>query len=119
MKKDLLEALVDTDVQIKFKGEIQPQPLVGKLSKHVLIKRDHLYTDLVSHVDVGMFQIVTVGAISDGKGGVAGHVLLPIIFDAEDVLWLSTGPIQSDGTSAIMTPGGNRSPSGLVIPGQG
>lgn len=112
MTPSLLDSYVDKDILLKFKGDIAPSPMgPGRLSRlddwHQRAEPDG--TVSAQHG----YQLLTPSVIGDPNGQRA-NVLLPIVFEAEDVLWISTGPIHPNGESAIVTPGGKRSASGII-----
>jgi hypothetical protein len=101
------------ELQIKFKNDPNPAPLgPGKIERFEIAgaQLDHIYK---------MF-------VPAAMGGKPGHgpiqMVLPIVFDIDDVLWFTEGPLNQDGEKVVTTPknGGatlpGRTPGGLHIP---
>lgn len=132
------------EIQIKFKNDINPQPIgPGKL-EHVEIvagpsqwlvelpsgvmmhntynqaeadrRCSEIPTSVVreSKTTVALYKI-TVPAMLQTPNGGAKKMLMPMIFDPDDVLWFSEGPLNADNEPAVITMGGNRSPGGIHL----
>jgi len=66
--------------------------------------------------NMSLYRMLTPVTMQETKNSRPKEVILPMVFDASDVLIVIEEPINQDGETAIVTPNG-KSPSGLFIPG--
>jgi hypothetical protein len=103
------------DVQLKFKGDLSPQPIgPGKLTwvDHIEIRKED-----GCQIPRRLYKITAPATIQTAPNMPPRKISFPMIFDADDVLWISEGPLNAEDEPAIVTPGGNRT-GGLHIPGR-
>jgi len=108
----LLNSLVGKDIQVKFKHEIQPQPLgPGKLDRITLTGNG----GVIEYV----YVLRVPAAAPTGQYTKPVMFVMPIVFAADAVLWISEGPLDEEGNPAVITPAnGGKTPGGLHIPGR-
>lgn len=105
------------ELQIKLKGDLNPAPLgPGKVERVVI----HV-NDPRGAFDSTAYKMFVPAAMQGKPGSGVVQMVLPIVFDVDDVLWFSEGPLNKDGEQVVTTmkqssslPG--RTPGGLHIP---
>src|SRR3972149_1728374 len=109
MQPLLLNQFVGKAVLLKFKLDISRDPEPGKLERFTVWGANHEAAQ--------DFYKLLVTAMMSAADGRTKPVILPKVFAAEDVLWISEGPIDVEG-GQIVTPdnGQQRTASGLVVP---
>lgn len=109
MREELLRTFANgNEVQIKFRGEIQPEPMIGTLEEKYL-----------SGAPTPYFVFNAKILMRTGQHTPPRQVTMPMAFDAADVLWVSEGPLNEDGDRLVINPSNNgkgTGGSGLVIP---
>jgi hypothetical protein len=109
----LIASNPDRDLMIKLVGDPNPQPIgPGKVSRYTVPLVPSDPTSEQRAFD-GLYVIESI-AMRQTNGGQPQAVLLPIVFSADALLWLSEG-IKEMETSKIATPGGGRTPGGLYV----
>lgn len=107
MKKSTFDTIIAANdgkhLQIKLR-DVHPQP-IGP--------------GIVTEIDgtEGAYRIVTEAQLQNAKTGQLTPVLLPVVFDVDDVLWVSEAPVINGEASAIIMPGNSAPRGGLHIPG--
>lgn len=113
MRETTLRTYVGKNVQIKLRGE--PRELgPGKLEE--ITKREEIGD--TTHVGLPLFRFHVPAHLGDPRQPQSiKQVILPVDFEAEDVVWVSEGPKNADGEQLVQPLPGNRTPGGLVIGG--
>lgn len=109
MQTLLLDQFVGKDILLKFKLDISQRPLAGKLEAFDVLAAG-------AQSSTRYYKLLAQAMVMDDEQGRGQRmVVLPHVFAAEDVLWVSEGPVEN----SIVTPGGNgrRTPAGLEIVG--
>lgn len=99
------------NLQFKLKTDLNQMPLgPGKVERIVAMDpRDG--SNAVAY-KLFMPAIMQIGSKQS-------RMILPIVFAPEDILWFSEGPVDDEGQSSVIVPGGgSKSAGGLHIPGR-
>ncbi len=110
----VIEQLIAKGVEFQVGLRGSPSPLgPGKVEPAI-----YTIFDGNAPVCVRLYKMLLPANMQENKNARPKSVILPITFDAADVQIVIEAPINRDGDTALITPGG-RGPSGLHIPGAG
>lgn len=105
-----------TDLQIKLKDDPSPPYGPGKLELVTVdVQNGGEGNSAMGVPFTARFFKQTAPALIQGPGGQPHEILLPIIFSADDVLWITEGPINKDREKLIQEIPSKKTPGGLHI----
>jgi hypothetical protein len=123
--KAALDEAIDrgVELQIKFKNDPGGPLPQGKIERIAIATLPVTNGDDEDHVPVKSpvhYRLMAPAEVPS-RSGQPNKMFLPIVFDAEDVLWFTEGPLTADGEKVVVTPTmsaapGGRTPSGIHIP---
>lgn len=107
-----MDALIAKGVEFQVGLRSSPTPLgpakVERITDHDIPSRDPI---------IGIYRIIVPAQMQANKNARPQTVLMPVVFDADDLLVIIEAPLNKDGEKAIVPLGANgRTEGGLVIP---
>lgn len=107
-----IDALIAKGVEFQVGLRGSPQPL-GPAK----VERITVIMPPPSTITGTLYRMLVPAQMQATKNSRPANVMMPIVFDADDVLLVIEAPLNQDGEVAVIPSSNGRTPGGLHIPG--